>query len=65
VPYSRPKAPAGGAKAIYPGFIEPALASSGGRTNAKGGTLTTRLKLLNFTSLEPAGRLHAMMSAFE
>jgi bifunctional non-homologous end joining protein LigD len=28
VPYSRPKAPAGGVKANYPGFIEPALASS-------------------------------------
>jgi bifunctional non-homologous end joining protein LigD len=28
VPYSRPKAPAGGVKATYPGFIEPALASS-------------------------------------
>jgi bifunctional non-homologous end joining protein LigD len=28
VPYSRPKAPAGSVKAIYPGFIEPALASS-------------------------------------
>jgi bifunctional non-homologous end joining protein LigD len=28
VPYSRPKAPAGGVKANYPAFIEPALASS-------------------------------------
>jgi bifunctional non-homologous end joining protein LigD len=28
VPYTRPKAPVGGIKAIYPGFIKPALASS-------------------------------------
>jgi bifunctional non-homologous end joining protein LigD len=28
VPYSRPKAPAGGFKATFPGFIEPSLASS-------------------------------------
>jgi bifunctional non-homologous end joining protein LigD len=31
MPYSRPKAPAGGIKALYPGFIEPALASSIGK----------------------------------
>jgi bifunctional non-homologous end joining protein LigD len=28
VPYPRPKPPAGGLKATYPGFIEPSLATS-------------------------------------